>query len=331
MEKKLDIIVPHYKEPWSEGKKLFDMLALQRDVDFSEFRVILVNDGYDLDVYPEIVKQKYPYQVDEIIIPHSGVSAARNRGMKHSDAEWIMFCDFDDTFTSIYSLRVFFDAMETRKHDMLWTPFYVELNEQQKRQIRKKFNWIFIHGKVFRRSFLRSHGISFEESLYYSEDTAFCRVIEMEIDPDRIGEILSEITPYVWAYRPGSITTDPQNVFSNAVGLFRRQKYVAEQHYIRGQADLAGAVSLRAMCDAYVTLCRADLNCDKSEFRKEVLDFFREKQDSITVSVGVMETAYEASLKEAGVDASDLPQDLPFSRWLGQIGEEIREGRNEPE
>lgn len=327
MEKKLDIIVPHYKEPWSEGKKLFDMLALQRDVDFSEFRVILVNDGDDLDIYPKIVKQKYPYQVDQIIIPHKGVSAARNRGMQHSDAEWIMFCDFDDTFTSIYSLRVFFDAMETRKYDMLWTPFYVELNEQQKRQIRKKFNWIFIHGKVFRRSFLRSHGISFEESLYYSEDTAFCRVIEMEIDPDRIGEILSEITPYVWAYRPGSITTDPRNVFSNAVGLFRRQKYVAEQHRIRGQDELASAVALRAMCDAYVTLNRTDLDCDRSEFRQEVLDFYREKQETMTVSVGIMETAYEASLKESGVSASDLPGNLSFGAWLGQIGEELQTGQ----
>lgn len=326
----LDIIVPHYKEPWSEGKKLFDMLALQRDVDFSEFRVILVNDGEDLDVYPEIVKQKYPYQVDEVIIPHSGVSAARNRGMKHSDAEWIMFCDFDDTFTSIYSLRVFFDVMESEKHDMLWTPFYVELNEQHKRQIRRKFNWIFIHGKVFRRSFLRSHDISFEESLYYSEDTAFCRVVEMEIEENRIGKIVSEITPYVWAYRPGSITTDPQNVFSNAVGLFRRQKYVADQHRIRGQTELADAVSIRAMYDAYVTLNRTDLDCDRSAFKQEVLAFYRDKHDTMTVSVGVMETAYKASLKEAGLSASDLPQDMPFGRWLGQIAEEIQTGQKGP-
>ena len=326
----LDIIVPHYKEPWSEGKKLFDMLALQRDVNFSDFRVILVNDGEDLDVYPEIVKQKYPYQVAEVIIPHSGVSAARNRGMKHSNAEWIMFCDFDDTFTSIYSLRVFFDAMENEKYDMLWTPFYVELNAQQKRQIRRKFNWIFIHGKVFRRNFLRRHDISFEETLYYSEDTAFCRVIEMEIDPDRIGEIRSEITPYVWAYRRGSITTDHQNVFSNAVGLFRRQKYVAGQHLIRGQTELADAVSMRAMCDGYVTLNRADLDCDRSAFKQEVLAFYRDKLDTMTVSVGIMETAYKASLKEAGLSASDLPQDMPFNRWMGQIAKEVRTARNGP-
>ena len=41
----LDIIVPHYKEPWEVGRPLFEMLALQRGVSFSDFRVILVNDG----------------------------------------------------------------------------------------------------------------------------------------------------------------------------------------------------------------------------------------------------------------------------------------------
>ena len=325
----LDIIVPHYREPWSEGKKLFDILALQRDVDFSDFRVILVNDG-DHDVYPDIVKQNYPYRIDSITIPHSGVSSARNRGIRHSDAEWVMFCDFDDTFTSIYSLRVFIDALGTKNHDLLWTPFYVELNEQQKRQIRKKFNWIFIHGKIFRRSFLLKHRILFEEGLYYSEDTAFCRVIEMEIEPERIGEIRSEITPYVWAYRRGSITTDPGNTFSNAVGLFRRQRYVTMQHLKRGQNDLAGAVALRGLCDAYVTLNRNDLpDIDKSTFRKEVLDFYAEDNSILVINADIVKTALEASMTESGVGQTNLPQDLNLLQWIQQLDDEIQKKGSE--
>ena len=315
----LDIIVPHYDEPWSEGKKLFDMLALQRDVDFSQIRVILVNDGEDNDIYPEVVRQHYPYAVDWIIIPHTGVSAARNRGLEHASATWVMFCDFDDTFTSIYSLRTVFDCLDTERHDMLWYQFYVELNEQAKRQIRKQFNWVFIHGKVFRRTFLRTHGIRFPEELFYSEDTAFCRVVEMEIDPERVGEIRSEIIPYVWVYRMFSATTDPGRVYKNAVGLFRRQRYVAEQHKIRSQTELHDAVCLRAMCDAYITLNRKDFTCDRSEFEKEVLEFWEEKRKAVNVTVGVMETAYAASLKENGVDGSFLPGDRTFLDWLCQI------------
>lgn len=311
----LDIIVPHYDEPWAEGKKLFDMLALQRDVDFSDFRVILVNDGEENDVYPEVVKQGYPYTVDGIVIPHSGVSAARNRGIDHSDAQWVMFCDFDDTFTSIYSLRMIFDALETERHDMLWYPFYVELNEQQKRQIRQKFNLIFTHGKVYRRSFLNQHHIRFEESLYFSEDAAFNRVVDMEIDQNRIGEIKSEIVPYVWAYRVGSITTDPQKVYSNAVGLFRRQVYVANEHQKRGQTEAHDELVIRAMCDAYVTLNRTDLDCDRSEFAKEVWDFWKPNRH-VTVSVGIYDEALKGAIKEANITAQQLPEGLTFYGWL---------------
>ena len=39
----LDIIVPHYKEPWSVGKPLFDMLSMQHGVSSKNFRVILLS------------------------------------------------------------------------------------------------------------------------------------------------------------------------------------------------------------------------------------------------------------------------------------------------
>lgn len=79
-----------------------------------------------------------------------------------------------------------------------------------------------------------------------------------------------------------------------------------------------------------MTLNRTDLDCDRSEFRQEVLDFYREKRETMTVSVGIMETAYEASLKESGVSASDLPGNLSLGAWLGQIGEELQTGQEGP-
>lgn len=311
----LDIIVPHYDEPWEIGKPLFDMLAMQRGVDFEDLRVILVNDGDQEDVYPIVARQKYPYTVDGIVMPHGGVSAARNRGIDHSDARWVMFCDFDDTFTSVYSLRTIFDALDTEDHDLLWVPFYVELDRTQKRQVRKAFNLIFTHGKIYRRSFLNLHQLRFEESLYFSEDAAFNRVIDMEIDPKRIGEIRSEIVPYVWAYRQGSVTTDPTRIFSNGVGLFRRQVYVANEHLKRGQQEAHDELVIRAMCDAYVVLNRTDLDCDREEFTQEVWAFW-EKNRNASVRVGLYSEALAAAMQEAGISRKLLPERLDFAGWL---------------
>lgn len=312
----LDIIVPHYKEPWSDGKKLFDILALQRGVSFSDFRVILVNDGGENDPYPLIVRQKYPYEVVCLEIPHKGVSAARNKGLDYSRAEWVMFCDFDDTFTSIYSIRGIMDVLEDNNHDLFWTPLYMEISEKQNRQIRDDFNLVFIHGKIFRRRFLIEHGIKFCESLYFSEDTAFNRVVDMEIETGRVGKISNEIIPYVWAYRPGSATTDPKNVWSNHVGLFRRQKYVAEEYQRRGLDKEHDAMVIRAMCDIWVILNRSDLSNDRSAFIEESEEFLRNHSIDSEVNIDLVKKAYNAALAEMGVIPKVLPKYGVFLKWM---------------
>ena len=317
----LDIIVPHYDEPWEEGKKLFDMLALQRDIDFSDFRVILVDDGGEHDVFPDVIRQKYPFEVTGVQIPHGGVSAARNAGMDHSGAKWILFHDFDDMFTSVYALRGIFDVLGTEDYDLLWTPFYVEVNEARKRQTKEEMNLVFIHGKIFRRDFLVNHGIRFCEELYFSEDTAFCAVVDMEIDHERIGKIKSEIVPYVWTFRPGSITTDPGKGYANAVGLFRRQTYVAEEARKRGDMEHFRGYVARAACDAYVTICRTDRDWDTTEFRAEALAYLREHWDDLAAAPAeTVKAALRGSIREGSL--REKPE-ISLEDWLNNFVGEV--------
>lgn len=320
----LDIIVPHYNEPWEVGKKLFDMLAMQRAVDFDQFRVLLVNDGEENSITWRVRKEKYPFDTVGITIPHGGVSAARNRGMEWSTAKWVMFCDFDDTFTNVYSLRSYMDVLGDEAHDLLWTPFYVEINAEKERQV-KNFNLIFIHGKLYRLDFLKERDIRFNEDLRYSEDTAFNQVVSMEIDQKRIGKIETDIVPYVWTYREDSVTTDPKNTFKNGVGLFHRQQYVAEEHLKRGNKEAHDALCVRALCDAYITLFREDLkDCDRSGFTGAVETFYQEKKDSAAVSMETLTEAFTAAVKESGVRAEQLPKDMTFSGWLKELRERGR-------
>ena len=99
----LDIIMPHYKEPWDTVKKFFAMLELQRGIDFHSFRVLIVNDGKE-NAFPLNQFSSFPYEVLQISITHAGVSAARNAGLLASEAEWVMFCDCDDMFAHPYAL-----------------------------------------------------------------------------------------------------------------------------------------------------------------------------------------------------------------------------------
>ena len=120
--KTLDIIVTHYTEPWETGKKLFDSIMVQECVDFEDINVIIVNDGEDHEL-PEWCFADYPYQIDQMSIPKGGVSRARNAGLDESTADWIMFCDFDDCFSSVFALYLIFCAIHEDKYDTLWASF----------------------------------------------------------------------------------------------------------------------------------------------------------------------------------------------------------------
>ena len=155
---KLDIIMPHYKEKWEIGRKFFQMLDLQRGIDFSDFRVIIVNDGEERHLPDELFANR-AYAVVQHDIPHGGVSAARNAGLKASDAEWVMFCDFDDMFTNVYALRDILNVVPTNDFDMLWAEIISEdvLKTGEMVLHPRHENVVFIHGKLYRRQRVQRH------------------------------------------------------------------------------------------------------------------------------------------------------------------------------
>lgn len=316
---RLDIVVPHYNEPWEECSKLFESLAMQRYADFNDFQVLLVNDGEGHSLISQIAARNYPYRVTEFTIPHGGVSAARNCGLELSKADWIMFCDCDDVFANIYAMKCILPVLDTDRHDLLWSPFYVEVNPNGDVAVKDQFNQLFIHAKIFRRRFLIENKLRFNTDLEYSEDTAFCTVACMCLAPERIGKINCSVIPYTWTYRKGSATTDLTRAEKNAVSLFRRQAYVARELKMRNRMHEAMAMAYRALCDAYVILNRTDFHPD-DRFVQEVRSFRRKWYDcEYYVDEETKVKAIESAMKEAYAAESVLPDKDGFQKWLAGI------------
>ena len=201
----LDIVIPHYKEPWFLCRKLFWMLDLQRIVNWNEIRVTVVNDGGHR--LPEDELRRLSFPVEQIDIPKAGVSAARNRGMDHGTEPWILFCDCDDCFANIYALDEILTALRGAEADVVWAPCLTELGRIVV-PVGAEQNFYFVHGKVFRRAFLLEHGIRFDEGMIYGEDTKFnTDVLE---SADRIMQTRSQAPAYVWIRRGGSVTASPR-------------------------------------------------------------------------------------------------------------------------
>ena len=275
----LDLYVTHWTESWEIGEKGFQMIRLQRGLDWKEIRITVVHDG--TDPFPEENFEGMPFKVNQVTIPHGGIAKARNWCIDHSEAEWIKFCDFDDMFSGVYALQQMIDSLEKgQNYDLLW--FELIFDDHGKVTTRTHRDPVFVHNKVFRRSFLQEHGIRFQEHLTWCEDSAFMAVIEMEIDHQRIGKIVVASPIYIYIVRDGSLCNRPEIRFKNLCSFFDRHCYVAEEFRKRGRYEEYCTMCVRTMMDSYYTLVKAPgITEDKSGLEKRVWEWYEANRSAV--------------------------------------------------
>lgn len=324
----LDIIITHYKEAWEIGKPMFDLLALQRGVDFGSFRVLLVNDGEE-NKFPDELFKNYPYEVKQINIPHAGVSAARNAGIENATADWIMFCDFDDTFYGLYSIRDIVTLLPTDKYDMLYGTLLVEdfLDKDAKENLYitpDRQNYVFIHAKVYRRAFLMEENIRFDTEMPFQEDSLFNATIVARTPHTRVGRIKTAAPLYVWIRRANSVTNSGRDDEALYWHFIRNLKTTEENRLHRDYDCYCGMVT-RTAYDAFYMINSSDASDDT---KKKILEIFipwmRERIDCYgRVSMDIMFQIWDIAKYELyKTSIADDPKDV--RKWLDKI---LSEGR----
>lgn len=247
----LDLILTHYKSPFSLGKPFFDMLALQRNVDFSKVGVVLINDGADSALDDDLFKD-YPFRVDNITIPHGGVSRARNAGIDASKADWVMVCDFDDQISTTLGLQLLFSAIEEDDKDMYWSHFLEEVPTEDgaMKLLPHDRDVIFIHGKLFRRQWLVDNNIRFCDGLTLHEDVFFNTIAQAVADEDRIGEIKTGF--YLWCHNPQSVGRSYKAfVFETYDHLMKQRNEIVKEYRRRKMEPNAKLAVCKTVVDAF--------------------------------------------------------------------------------
>lgn len=335
---KLDLIVTHYKEPWSVGQKFFSMLDIQRGINFDDIRVLIVHDG--TEPFPEEAFTGYPgrpYHVDQIRIAHGGISAARNAGIRHARAPWLMFCDFDDMFSNVYALRDYLTLLPNDKYNMMWAPFIAEDLTKDGETVlnRRGHNLVFIHGKIYRRQYLLDENLTFDESLEFNEDSCFNAVFNTICDPRKIGEIKAPSIPYIWCFNRDSLTTTRGNRYKALIGLYERNKRVVEAFRQRLPRPRYCAMIARACVDAYFMLNLETIPDELKPIRDDFIKFYHDHRaemwetDAETlrqikrISRLEHETGDNEEVQRFGNLADNIPHtDLTVTQWLQQIWKE---------
>jgi hypothetical protein len=180
--KKIQFLVPQYKENEETISFLLDSIESQIHVDKKDVGVIICSDGGEYVLNQEFL-DKYPYDIQYVICEHRGVSATRNSALLLSDAEYVMFCDADDGFVSNIGLYSLVRSLDLNpKSEMLSSKIFIEENINGFPDfIIGDHNNTFVHGKVFRRNFLIDNKLFFDERLKIHEDSYFCNILNFYV------------------------------------------------------------------------------------------------------------------------------------------------------
>jgi glycosyltransferase involved in cell wall biosynthesis len=266
--KVLDLILTHYKSPWSMGKPFFDMVALQRNIDFNDVRVILINDGEESRL-PDELFEGYPFEVKNITIPHGGVSRARNAGIDASDADWVTICDFDDSFMSRNGLHILLTAAKDDRKVMWWSHFIEETIKPDDHSIiyiPHGRDYIFNHGKMFRRSWLVEQELRYCDKLTLHEDVYFNTLTQAVAADEQIGEIESGF--YLWAWNGESVSRSFKNMLIETYNHQIRQRIaICRQLEKRGLDEALKLSIVKTIIDGYYDFQKADWQ--SKEFSKD--------------------------------------------------------------
>lgn len=204
----IDIIIPAYNAHKCIENALNSILM---QTITNKIKVYIINDGSEKD-YKEIINKynKYLNITEYDLKSNKGPGYARQYGIDHTTSKYIIFIDSDDIFYTNTSIESLYKTIENEKSDIVISNFYEETNNGLILHNEKD---IWLHGKIYKRTFLKNNNITFNNS-YSNEDTGFNKLVFLN---DLTYTTLDEIT-YIWKNNPDSITRK-NNCEFNYIGL----------------------------------------------------------------------------------------------------------------
>ena len=229
--KRLQFLVPQYKETEEVISFLLDSIEHQVDIDKNDIGVIICSDGGNYILNQEFL-DKYSYDIDYIVCEHRGVSATRNSAFLLSDADYVMYCDSDDGFCNTFGIKIIFENIdlcekEKKLFDILSIQFYSEKQADEEKPWSLSIcnhNNVYIHSRVYRRDFLVENNLYFNEKIWANEDSFFNISTTFYSKNTKI----LNLPIYVWRGNPQSVTHDPKYIMKTLHQLIYSNDSVIE-------------------------------------------------------------------------------------------------------
>lgn len=323
--KKLDILVPHYKEDFNTIKPLLDSIEIQQGVDLkNQVGVIIVNDGDDV-IFDKNLFKNYTFTIKYYIKEHKGVSATRNSCLDYSNAEYIIYADSDDLFYNVCGLRIIFDEIERSHFDSMSSTF---IQEQHYDNGDVKFLFrddqsTFVHGKVHRRQYLIDNNIRWNEKLTIHEDSYF-NCLCHNLSPN----VVHAKTPfYLWKWRDNSVCRrDKKYLLKTYVDMIKSSTALVGQFVARRCVALSEFYATSAALDVYYELQRPEwLSGENKKYREKTEKafggFWYKYRDLVWNCDPEVKKKLATEIRARKVEQGMTFETLTFDQWINDIEE----------
>ncbi|MBQ9160358.1 MAG: glycosyltransferase family 2 protein [Methanobrevibacter sp.] len=179
---KVSVIVPVYNLSQYIGSTLDSII----NQDFKSFELIVIDDG-STDDSLEIINEKLSKSLISYKVIHqenSGVSSARNRGLKEAQGEYIVFVDGDDYITGnhlseLYNGESDFSLIQfvKKEGEVLSNPYHysrtsISCDDFIKMELNMEIPFHFWQ-LMYKKSIIDDNNIRFNTDAVYGEDTEF--------------------------------------------------------------------------------------------------------------------------------------------------------------
>lgn len=264
----LSILVPHYNEEEAVIKPLLDSIQIQQNIDLNDIEVVICDDGDNAKELSQEFLSKYTFPIQYHREPKGGVSQMRNKAFEYSTGEYVMWCDADDMF--YHCLAFWFIKRETttpmqvpvngvptevKGFDALYSVFLEEGRHPQTGEvyfIDRSDGFQFVHGKVFKKEFLKRNDIHFFPECTIHEDN----VLNLQVQACTQNIKWCPTPFYLWKWRDNSICRrDPLYIKKTYPDLIKSSDHSIQWLVGKSKFDKARECIVSITYDAYYTFC----------------------------------------------------------------------------
>ena len=200
----IDVIIPAYN---AHETIIRTLASIAMQLNRKEVQVTIVNDG-GRDYHELVNTFSNILNIKEISYDENrGPGYARQFGLDNTKGDYVTFIDADDTFMDALSLINLSKPLKDTDAKMVVSPFAEVSKDNQYNVIQPNFVWVF--GKMYRRTFLDEHHIQFTDSRA-NEDVGFNKICSL-LAPEKITAI--NMITYLWHFNQASITRRGQSEY----------------------------------------------------------------------------------------------------------------------